>query len=506
MKDHAVEVASPAALDAKGISKSFGGIAALQHVDFSGSPGEVHGLLGENGAGKSTFIKLIVGALRPDAGTISVFGEALGGGPRRARRLGVAAVLQEIPLIPDLTVAQNIWFRDEPMHRLGMISERRLLSMTRTLFERLGVEGIGPSALVRELSLSNRQVIAISRSVAHSPRVLIFDEATSALPPKEVEWALSLARDIARQGGLVIFISHRLREVRTVADRITIFRNSRAVGTYRTEEVSDDRLITEMLGRPPQMLYPPPQRTRTTRLMLEVRGLNAGDRLKDVALDVREGEILGIGGLEGQGQNELLLALAGLRPARGEIKVNGVGMNISSSRQALRAGIALIPEDRQSQGLLLTKSIRHNVSLSILGGITRWGVLNLTKETHLVESMTKRLNVKATDIDQIARTLSGGNQQKVLMARVLLTKARILLLNDPARGVDVGTKADIFGLLRQLTAEGYGIVLHSTDFQELVNLSDRLMILRGGSISAILQGDDLTETNALSASVGNWTN
>lgn len=497
------EATSERALVARGVTKRFGGIAALQSVDFSGCSGEVHGLLGENGAGKSTFIKLIVGALRPDAGKIMVFGEALGNDPRIARRLGVAAVLQEIPLIPDLTVAQNVWFREEPMRRLGLISERRLRSMTRDLFGRLGVDRVSPDALVRDLSLSDRQLIDISRAVARSPRVLILDEATSALPPQGVEWALSLARDVARRGGLVIFISHRMREVRSVADRITIFRNSRAVGTYRTEEASDETLITEMLGRSPQMLYPPPRREPTARLMLEVRGLSAGDRLKNVALDLRKGEILGIGGLQGQGQNELLLALAGLLPARGEVKIDGVRTEISNARQALRAGIALIPEDRQSQGLLLTKTIRHNASLSILDDLTTLGILNLSKESYLVESMTRKLNVKAASVDQVVRTLSGGNQQKVLMARVLLTKARILLLNDPARGVDVGTKADIFGLLRQLTAEGYGVVLHSTDFQELVNLSDRLVIMRGGSVSALLRGAELTETNALGASVGN---
>ncbi len=494
------------ALEARGVCKSFGGVAALQDVDFTGYSGEVLGLLGENGAGKSTFVKLVVGALRPDAGDIAVLGHRLPktNSPARAAQFGIAAVLQEIALIPDLTVSQNVWFRNESRNRLGLISERKLVLLTEELFHRLDIHHISPAALVSDLSIADRQVVDIARAAARSPRLLVLDEATSALSPGEVKWALALARRMASEGSLVIFISHRLREVRQVADRITIFRNARAVASHRMEEISDDALISEMLGRPPQQLYPPQRRPPTSEPVLEVRGLGAGHRLQNVDFVLHEGEIIGVGGLQGQGQSELLLALAGLLPKTGEIKVRGRTARIRNSRQALRAGIALIPEDRQRQGLLLSKTIRQNASLSVLRKFSVLGLLRLGQEALMVRSMIKKLNVQAVSIEQIVRTLSGGNQQKVLIARVLLTDARILLLNDPVRGVDIGTKADVFLLLRQLTAEGFGIILHSTDFQELVNLSDRVLILRDGQISASLQAETLTEPNALSASVGRY--
>lgn len=491
------------ALEARGVYKSFGGVAALRNVDFSASSGEVHGLLGENGAGKSTFVKLIVGALRPDAGEITVFNNPLPKNhtPGLANRFGIAAVFQEMALIPDLTVSQNIWFRNEPRNRFQLISERRLLQMTSDLLEALDIHHIDPSALVRDLSLANRQRVDIARALARSPRILVLDEATSALSPHEVDWALATAKRIAAQKCLVIFISHRLREVRQVADRITIFRNAGAVGSHRMDDISDDRLIAEMLGRAPQQLYPPRRHTPSARPILKVRGLTAGHRLRNVDLELHEGEILGVGGLQGQGQTELLLALAGLFPAKGEVKVRGVPARIGNARHALRAGIALVPEDRQNQGLLLSKTIRQNVSLSVLDKFAVYGFLNPYRETAAVTAMTTKLNVQPTNIERAVRTLSGGNQQKVLMARILLTSARILLLNDPVRGVDVGTKADIFSLLRSLTAEGYGLIFHSTDFQELVNLADRLLILKDGEVRAILQSANLTEADALSASV-----
>jgi ribose transport system ATP-binding protein len=494
------------ALAARNVCKSFGGIAALQNVDFEASAGEVHALLGENGAGKSTFVKLLVGALRADKGEIYVFGKKLpdDNDPVQASRFGIGAVLQEVALIPDLTVSQSVWFRNEPRNRLNLVSERRLRTATAELFDRLSITHIDPRAMVRDLPLAERQVVDIARAVSRSPRLLVLDEATSALSSREVDWTLSLARRIARESGLVIFISHRLREVRQVADRVTIFRNARAVASHRMDEIGDDAIIAEMLGRPPQKLYPTRYHEVGSRPMLAIRRFGVGHRLHDVDLVLHEGEILGIGGLQGQGQTELLLGLAGLIPARGDIKIQGKLVRIRNPRQALRAGLALVPEDRQSQGLLLTKSIRQNASLSILHRLSSFGLLNLGREAYLVDATIRQLNVRASGIEQLVRTLSGGNQQKVLMARVLLTNARILLLNDPVRGVDVGTKADIFELFRRLTAEGYGLIFHSTDFQELVNLVDRLVILRDGRIGATLQGRNLTEANALGASVGSW--
>jgi len=491
-------------LEARQVSKRFGGVRALDGVDFSADAGDVHALLGENGAGKSTFIKVLTGAVAPDAGEVSLFGEALQpGSPREAARAGVAAVFQELSLVPDLTVAENIWFRRERLTPLRTVWGRALIRDSTRLFGRLDFPPIDPRREVRGLSVAQRQLVEIAKAVAADPKVLVLDEATSALAPSEVRWLLGLARRLAEQGMIVIYISHRLAEAKEVADRITVFRNGQMVASEAASEATEDDIVSMMLGRRLERLYPDKGHTVRDTVALRVRRLELGHRLRGIDLDLHEGEVLGVGGLQGQGQLELFLALFGVLRARGRIEVDGVPVRIGSPRQALNAGIglALVPEDRQNQGLLLPKSVRENVTLAVARRFARFGVLDLAQERALVADAIRQLNIVLANAEQPVGSLSGGNQQKVVIAKLLLTEARILLLYDLTRGVDVGTKGEIFRLMRTLAEDGYAILFFSTDMQELLHVADRVAVISDGKVSGLLAGAEITEDAILRAAI-----
>ncbi|MCB1466878.1 MAG: sugar ABC transporter ATP-binding protein [Rhizobiaceae bacterium] len=491
-------------IDVKELSKRFGGIIALSDATFSARAGEVHALLGENGAGKSTFIQILSGALRYDSGAIHVGGsEYRPQNPDAAQSLGIAAVFQELSLIPDLTVEENIWFRHEPLTWFGTTCRKRMRAATLELFDRYHFPAIRPDRELRHMTLAERQIVEIAKALAKNPRILILDEATSALPAIEADWLLKLSRQIAEEGRLSIFISHRMGEVRAVADRLTIFRNGSTVAVHEAKAVSDDQIVTEMIGRQLDRLYPVRTASRTERLALEVRGLSSGRRLRDATFALYEGEVLGVGGLQGHGQRELLQALFGAAPSKGDMKLWGKPVSPSSPRDALtgRDGIALVPEDRRGQGLLLPKSVSENLTLSVIRRFSRGGLLDKQQEAGLVREMVDFLRIKADTPDQPVGTLSGGNQQKVVFGKMLLTEARVLLLYDPTRGVDVGTKGEIFRLIRDLAAKGYAILFYSSDLPELVHVADRVLVLREGAIAATLSGDEITEEAILSAAV-----
>ncbi|PZO76193.1 MAG: sugar ABC transporter ATP-binding protein [Mesorhizobium amorphae] len=491
-------------IDAQGVSKRFGGIVALSDAAFSAEAGEVHALLGENGAGKSTFIQILSGAIRRGGGTILLDGSDYSpANPDGAAARGVAAVFQELSLVPDLTVEENVWFRREPRTLFRTVDAKRLRADTEALFARYGFPAIPPGRELRRLTLAEQQIVEIAKGLAKNPRVLILDEATSALPAREAEWLLGLAKKLATEGRLVVFISHRMGEVRAVADRLTVFRNGRTVSSHVSKDISDDAIVTEMIGRRLDRLYPERIATATGRVALSLRNFSSGRRLRDVSLDLREGEVLGVGGLQGQGQRELFQALFGAARAQGTMELWGKPANVSSPRAALRGrdGIALVPEDRRGQGLLLTKSVRENLTLSVIPRFSRGGLLDARREAALVSEMVDFLRIKAENPEQPAGTLSGGNQQKVIFGKMLLTEARVLLLYDPTRGVDVGTKGEIFGLMRDLAAKGYAILFYSSDLPELTHVADRVAVLREGRVAAVLEGERITEEAILRAAV-----
>lgn len=493
-------------LTLSGVTKSYGGVAALAGVDVSARAGEIHALLGENGAGKSTCIKTLAGAIAPDDGHVEYAGERVTfGSPLDAADAGIAAVFQELSLVPDLTVAQNVFFGREDRTFLRTIDGRALNLRTSRLFESLDIVGISPQARARDLSVGERQVVEIAKAVSREPRVLILDEATSALSSAQTEWLLKLARKLADLGTLVIFISHRMQEVRELADRMTILRNGQSVGTYDVDELTDDEIVTKMLGRRAGNLYPEFDVPVVERVLLEARRLTDGHRLRGVDLALHAGEILGVGGLQGQGQVELFESLAGLRRADGTIAVDGKDVRFRSVRDAHNAGIgvALVPEDRKTQGLLLEKPVRENLMLSTLRQVARFGLVSRSREDAAVAADIARLSIALSSPEQAAGSLSGGNQQKIVIAKFRRTNAKVLLLFDLTRGVDVGTKADIFALMHELASKGYALLFFSTDNEELVNVCHRVAVMSYGRIAGVLEKDRLTDEAILGKSLLN---
>jgi ribose transport system ATP-binding protein len=487
-------------VEASAVYKRYGGVVALAGAEFRARAGEVHALIGENGAGKSTFIQILAGVIRPSTGTLKLRGEPFApANTWAAQCAGVSAVFQELSLVPDLTVAQNVWFRREPLSAFGTARQARLQSDTTDLVKRYEIPLAGTDRELRRLNLAERQIVEIAKALARSPSVLILDEATSALAPRETAWLLGLAKRLAGEGMLVIYISHRLAEVRKIADRITVFRGGATVARYAITDVDDDQVIADMLGRRMERLYPERRQTVTAEVALRVRDLGVGTRLSGVDLDLHAGEVVGVAGLQGHGQRELFQSLYGITRAHGSIELWGKPTVIRSPRQALRGrnGLALVPEDRRTHGLLLSKTVRENLTLAVVPRFARFGLLSARLEKNLVADMLRSLQIKTITPEQAAGTLSGGNQQKVIFGKMLLTRSRILLLYDPTRGIDVGTKGEIFRLMRDLAAQGYAILFYSSDLQEIVNVADRVVVLRNGRLAAVLDGGAMSEHRIL---------
>ncbi|HEY1366427.1 MAG TPA: sugar ABC transporter ATP-binding protein [Gaiellaceae bacterium] len=484
------------------ISRSFGGVRALQEASFSADFGEVHALVGENGAGKSTMIKIMSGVLRPDAGALRVRGDEVEfRNPHDARTLGVGTVFQELTLMPWMTVAENLFLRHEPQGPAHLIRRSELATRADELFARLGIEGIDPYELPSSLSLAQRQVIEVARALLGDPDILFLDEPTSALAEQEVKWLFGLVRDLRERGKCVIFTSHRWGEVANLADRITIFRNGEDVAT-REHDLTEGEAVTLMTGRTIDRLYPDPTPVQAeSPVVLEVRDLE-GERVRGVSFALRRGEILGVGGLAGQGQRDLFMTLFGARKAAsGEIVVDGSARRIRKPADAirLRMGIALVPEDRKTEGLMLPMSVRDNLTLAVLDRVSIYGILNPASEQSFVRRAVSRLQIRTRrPTVQEVGTLSGGNQQKVLIGRWLLAECDILLLYDITRGVDIGTKHDIYTLMMELSAEGKSLLFYSSETDEIARLCHRVLVMREGRIAAELEGET-TDAEAIVA-------
>jgi ribose transport system ATP-binding protein len=493
----------------EGISKRYGGVAALEKASLTIEAGRIHAILGENGAGKSTLIKILSGVVQPDDGVLQMEGRDIRfSGPAAAKQNGIVCIFQELSLVPDLSVADNM-FIDAPPRRFGLIDRGAQQRLAVEWLARAGAEDIHPLALVKDLPLSRRQMVEIAKALARKPRILILDEATSALTAADVKRIFAVLKRLRAEGLALLYISHRMAEIEELADECTVFRNGRSIATFKAGTKTDNEVIEMMIGREYSHVFPPkpPAPAATVKPLLEVANLSWSDRLSNISLAVRPGEVVGLGGLDGQGQRELLLALFGvLRGTTGEIRVDGNPVSIASPATAKQPGIgmALIPEDRKTEGLMLPMSVRDNLSFASLNRISKGGLIDRAAERKAIAEMVKLLAIKTAGIDIPVGALSGGNQQKVVIAKWLMVSPRIILLNDPTRGIDVGTKQEIYQLLRHLADQGAAILLYSTDYDELIGCCDRVLVLYEGAVRRELAGAEITE-NALISSALNIT-
>ena len=491
----------------EGISKRYGGVKALMTADLEVHAGRIHAILGENGAGKSTLIKIMAGVVAPDDGRMTMDGREVSfASPAAANRAGIVCIFQELSLVPELSVADNIAISDPP-RRFGMIDRRAQRRIAEEALARAGAADIHPLALVKDLPLSRRQMVEIAKALARKPRVLILDEATSALTAADVSKIFAVLKRLRSEGMALLYISHRMHEIAELADDCTIFRNGRNVASYKAGAKSDNEVVELMIGREYSHIFPPkPARVASGAVpVLECRNLEWTGRLNDISLSVGAGEVVGLGGLDGQGQRDLLLAFFGvLRGLSGHILIDGKRVSIASPAAAKSQdiGMALIPEDRKTEGLMLPMTVRENLSFAALDRLSTAGVIDRAAEQRLIDDMVKLLAIKTAGMDIPVGALSGGNQQKVVIAKWLMRQPRIILLNDPTRGIDVGTKQELYQLLRKLADAGAAILFYSTDYDELIGCCDRVLVLYEGTIKCELAGDGLTE-RALIASALN---
>lgn len=464
------------------LSKAFGGVQALRDVQLALYAGEVHALLGENGAGKSTLIKTITGVHTPDSGTLYLDGQPIRfNDTRDAQRHGIAAIYQEPSLFPDLDIAENIFVGRHPT-RAGRVEWGTMYTAARALLQQLSVS-LDPRTKARDLSVAQQQMVEIARSLSLNARVLIMDEPTSSLTQREVEELFVIVRQLREAGTAILFISHRLEELFAIADRVTTLRDGAYVGTRPMESVTSADLIQMMVGRNLSDLFPK-QDVTPGSVALEVINLTVAGHFSDVTFTLRKGEIVGMAGLIGAGRTDVARALFGiLPPTSGTIRIDGKPVKISSPETAMALGIGFVPEDRKQHGLVLEFPISNNITLPRLPSFAKWGWLNSKSERVAAASGATQLEVKMTGIDQTAGQLSGGNQQKVVLAKWLATHPRILILDEPTRGIDVGTKAAVHRLMSELAAEGMAILMISSELPEVLGMSDRILVMREGHLT-----------------------
>jgi ABC-type sugar transport system ATPase subunit len=483
----------------KGISKSFPGVRALSGVNLDVRPGEIHGLLGENGAGKSTLIKIIAGVIAPDEGEIIFAGEPMSwSSPREAKRAGVHVVYQEFALFPQLSVAENIFLGNERRNALGIVDHRRTRTEAAELMGKLGVS-LDPRATVASLSVADQQMVEIARAMTHNVRLLILDEPTAVIAGREVALLFERLRRLRETGVSVLFISHRLDEVFALCDRATILKDGRLVGTTDTAGVTRERLIAMMVGRDLGDLFPPRATlARTDQPVLRADNVSVGDRVRDVSIALHAGEIVGLAGMVGAGRTDLALGLFGAVPiSKGALHIAGERFTAMSPARAIKLGMGLVTEDRKSQGLAMLLDIAANISGPALGEVTRYGVIDRNGETAIAAREIERYRIACRGPATPVATMSGGNQQKVIIARWARLCRSVLILDEPTRGVDVGAKADIYRIMRELAESGLAILMISSELTEIIGMADRVIVMREGRITGELPGCDATEESIM---------
>jgi rhamnose transport system ATP-binding protein len=492
-----------ALLDATAISKHFAGVQALKHVSFELRSGEVHALVGENGAGKSTLIKVITGAVRADSGTLVVDGQAVAeNSPAVARSLGIAAVYQQPALFPDLTVAENIGFALESAGVWRRVNWEVRIKLARELLDRTGSE-ISPEREVRTLSMPEQQIVEIAKALGARAKILILDEPTASLTEREVERLFRVIRTLRGDGAGIIYISHRLDEVSAIADRVTVLRDGRTVATRELREVDRAELIRLMVGRDIDAIFPK-REVPIGEVMLETRGLTCGaSGIRDVTLTVRRGEILGLAGLVGSGRTQLAETLFGLTPADGgEILLDGRAVRIESPAAAIAMRIGYLPEDRRQHGVVLEMAVAANASLANLPAVSRHGLIDDAAERALARTYVERFRIKTPSLYAETGSLSGGNQQKVALARWLAIDPAVLILDEPTQGVDIGSKSEIHEMMVDLAAQGLAIIMISSELPEILGMSDRIAVMHGGTIMGTLARAEATQERILALALG----
>lgn len=491
----------PPLLTMSGITKSFPGVRALDGVDLGVQAGEVHCLLGQNGAGKSTLIKVLSGAHQPDTGTIAWRGEPVTlRSPIAAMRLGIATIYQELDLVEGLSVAENVHLGHEPTTVGFVVRGKAARTATALLLKRLGHPEIDPARLVGELSAAQRQIVSMARALSHDVRLIVMDEPSAALDPDEVGNLFRIVGDLTAEGVAVVYISHRLEEIRRIGDRVTVLKDGRAVaGGLPARSTPTRDVVALMTGRSVEYVFPDRPRARPSGApVLSVQGLSRQGEFAPLDLDVHPGEIVGLAGLVGSGRSEILETIYGARgPTTGRVSVNGKPLRTGSVRAAVRAGLGLAPEERKAQALLMLESVTRNVSLSSMSRYAHGGWIDRRAERGAARAATRELSLRPDDPGRPVRTLSGGNQQKAVLARWLLRGCRVLLLDEPTRGVDVGARAELYAVIRRLADEGLAVLLVSSEVPEVLGLADRVLVLREGRVVHTASAHDLDEHRVL---------
>ncbi|GAA4173235.1 sugar ABC transporter ATP-binding protein [Shinella granuli] len=485
-------------LEAEGVRKAFPGVVALDDVQFKLKRGTVHALMGENGAGKSTLMKILAGIYTPDHGEIRLRGHDIElKSPLDALENGIAMIHQELNLMPFMTVAENIWIRREPKNRFGFVDHGKMRRMTAELFKRLKID-IDPETEVRHLSVASRQMVEIAKAVSYESDVLIMDEPTSALTEREVEHLFEIIRDLRSHGIGIVYITHKMNELFEIADEFSVFRDGKYIGTHASSDVTRDDIIRMMVGREITQMFPK-EEVPIGDVVLSVKNLTLKGVFHDVSFDVRAGEILGLAGLVGSGRSNVAETIFGVTPASsGTIEINGKPVDIDSPNTAIRNRMAFLTEDRKDTGCLLILDVLENMQIAVLQDkFVKSGFVQERELSRVCEEMSRKLRVKTPNMYERIENLSGGNQQKVLIGRWLLTNPRILILDEPTRGIDVGAKAEIHRFVTELARDGVAVIMISSELPEVLGMSDRIMVMHEGRATGFLDRAEATQVKVM---------
>lgn len=500
MVDASGHTAAPL-LDARGLSKTFGIVEVLKDIALTVRSGEVHAIIGENGAGKSTLMKILAGNHQPTSGELAIDGQVVSfSGPVDAEKHGIVLVHQEILLAPDLTVAQNIYLGREVRKGIAL-DDRAMNAGAAEAIRDLGAD-IDPETIVSRLSIAQRQLVQIARVLLVPHRIVIFDEPTASLTPHETEALLKVITDIRAKGVGVLYISHRLPEVKEIADRVTVLRDGRLVASHPTIELESADMARLMVGRDVAKLYPDRQAAIAPETVLEVKGFDVPGYARNAGFTLHKGEILGFAGLIGAGRTELMEGLVGLRPAKGKVTLRGRPVQFTDVHSSLKAGVAYLSEDRKGKGLLLTKDLTVNLTLASLGKFIRGLQIDRKREAQALDKAIEDFDIRTGTKTILAGQLSGGNQQKLLLAKMMLLDPQVVIIDEPTRGIDIGNKEQIYKFIAALAAEGRSIIVVSSEMPELIGICDRILVMRGGRIVGEVQGDHMTENEIVQLATG----